>query len=990
MADDPISQMFGGPGTVFRGNPNAPAPTFNVAESMGVSGPGAMLVNMGIQSFIPQLFGNKGDIFPQFSPQIGFAEQLRRQSSFTMQQEAMKNASAMDESTYQKILEGMAKASGTTFGDREKKAAATMAKDLASFMPILSQVAPEMVDRMHGFKGSAVVMAQQMAQGARYAQDPLTGGIGMSGKSLDQLTKTFYDKLYGDKADVSQMRGVTAGAAGAMFDQMTRRGLLGTSQVNLDEVAKAEGKTLEEFSKLPDFSAKVQQFQASRAADRIKAMSGAVSAMKDIFGENGQADAPMSQIFNALQAVTQNNLGNMNPAEVERTVRNMHNAAKISGVDLQGMLAMNATAGQITDRLGLDRSFATSIATGALTSAAAYGGTVGNMRSFGLFDKEKAMQVNANIIGAANASQEANEAAALLRLEEAGAISKNAQNAELMDYIDSLKKGERVKPMGATKLRDLVQKSGVDIGTFTAFAAQREENQQTIANRSLGKVVGEQAFVEQAKALTGAGLSSGMQLSGIKADEKQTDQFIRSVVEDISNFSEKEMEEFNRGNFKPYLQKAKANFKNATGRDLSDTQAATFLSFGSGQVTRMAKQMGYGTGANIFTQFNQQYLRAKDIAEKQANLTTSMDIALSEFGKGTPMQRVVETLIQSKPGDTFGDMIKGVFGVIDQNKLDDALKAGIGMDVAKFKQLDSRDLIKDIADLTVVAGKNNLQNMSKEQTAQIEDIKKVYGFTDDEIKGMAGNTEENIRQKINSKGNTVKLDVLRKIKSTLDATGISKLDMVQPAAPGAATPALPGAQGAAPAAPVVGAGGQVIQPAVNQNLLDIKQAALDDVTRKREDMAKELREGKIKGFFGGKYTNFEDYEPYKALKKEEDSKRAALEADKKAMQSAAQPVQPTATTASAGQLIKQFDLGKAAMSAFTQVIPFLSGGKMATALNDSDKQKQKTVAQKEKENEEKSRSKIQMVRLEGGTELTGRLNIVSEEVLLKIPQTQKV
>jgi len=33
---------------------------------------------------------------------------------------------------------------------------------------------------------------------------------------------------------------------------------------------------------------------------------------------------------------------------------------------------------------------------------------------------------------------------------------------------------------------------------------------------------------------------------------------------------------------------------------------------------------------------------------------------------------------------------------------------------------------------------------------------------------------------------------------------------------------------------------------------------------------------------------------------------------------------------------------------------------------------------------------VQTVRLEGGTELTGRLNIVSEEIVMQIPQTQKI
>jgi hypothetical protein len=78
-------------------------------------------------------------------------------------------------------------------------------------------------------------------------------------------------------------------------------------------------------------------------------------------------------------------------------------------------------------------------------------------------------------------------------------------------------------------------------------------------------------------------------------------------------------------------------------------------------------------------------------------------------------------------------------------------------------------------------------------------------------------------------------------------------------------------------------------------------------------------------------------------------------------------------------MLKSFDLGKISTEAVKQ---YATGGNLLSVFSKGEKKKQ--------EDADKAGAKVQTVRLEGGTELSGRLNIVSEEVLLKIPQTQKI
>lgn len=975
---NPIASMFGGAGTIFTGSPNSPAPTFNVAESFGLDGPAAMLVNMGIQSFLPSLFGNKGDIFPQFSPQIGFAEQLRRQSNFAMQQDVMRQASALDEATYQKILQGVANISGTPFGDREKRAAATMAKDLATFMPILAQLAPDAVDRLHGARGSSFVMAQQIGQAARFAQDPNTGAIGLSAKSFKELTTNFYNQLYGKDADLTQMRGITAGQAGAMFEQMTRRGLVGTREVNLEELARAEGKTLEELGKLPDFSSKVQQLQSGRAVERIKAMAGAVAAMKDIFGENGQANAPMAQIFNALQAVTQNNLGNMQPAQVERIVRDMHNAAKISGLDLQGMMAVNAMAGQVTDRFGLDRSFAPEIATRAPIAAAAFGNMMGNARIFGMIDKEKMLQVQANLMGAASSSTEANEAAALLRLSKTGQLTRTPETEELFKYIEQLENPEaqNITPIMSTKLRELVIKAGVTEGDFGAAVREVDRNQPIIQSFKLGPRVGTAAQELQNKAGVATGLEQaalatlGKEKIGFeKIDVDKRKEVFNQITNELFKadpevFSDLQQMKYD-GKAKPLIDKVKKVLTDA-GASVEDTDVKTFIDKGMAILDERAKVSGYQNAAGMVLLNSDQFTRYNEIAQQQVKEQTEMDIKLSQFGRGTPAQRVVETLIQNRGNKdfTFNDFIRGAFGAKSSEEIEKALGPGF----KEFRNRDNRDFYGDVLTLmnTAVVGKVDPKN------EQLNKVAAAYNLTPEDLSKMSGKTQAEVQTTLNQKRHVAQMQYFETIRKSLEGAGLLSQDNID-------APFIP-----APEKSAVADMGKSLFKSITK-LLPVSDNEIAKVFGKTAEIAKKVIPADQLKALTQVATLGKSPELVQVLPAVEAVQEALLPAPIKSIADAAKtlftPPKPTKPASFDFKTVTDF-LGK--------TFSFSSGKQMATELDKSDQKKQETLAQREKEREEKAVGKVQTVRLEGGTELSGTLNIVTEDIVMQIPQTQKI
>jgi hypothetical protein len=130
---------------------------------------------------------------------------------------------------------------------------------------------------------------------------------------------------------------------------------------------------------------KLRQFDADRVKRRLEGLAGSVDAMREIFGDMGNPNAPMSQIIDGLNALTQGGLASMSASELERMVRTTKSVAQLSGVGMDAMMALTAQAGQIGDKLGLHRSLApVSAQQGALAGRASadqgWAGTFGSAR----------------------------------------------------------------------------------------------------------------------------------------------------------------------------------------------------------------------------------------------------------------------------------------------------------------------------------------------------------------------------------------------------------------------------------------------------------------------------------------------------------------------------------------------------------------------------------------------------------------------------------
>lgn len=368
----------------------------NIAGLVGIQDPAMSLaINQLLQPVLTGFIG--GNYVPaQFSAGGNLYSQMKMGDTLRNSSRAMDMAAQMDQRGIYERIRGTARLMGQPFGAREQAAASEMAATMGQFVPMAAQMAPDLVDKSFGLRGSATVMAQNMFRGGRYAIDPVTGKRGYSAETAADITKGVYNRLYGDNADISQMSGITAGRAGQLFDEMQRRGMMPntTSRASgMKQIAEQMNTTIADVSNMPDLDRKLRELDANKISDKLKGMSKAVSAMQEIFGEMGDPDAPMSQLVGAIETLTQANMQNMDPAKLETMIRTTSATAKAAGIEMPEMFKIMGSTAAYADRANVNRAMVSDLTSRSVVENQAMKNMFGGIKSFGVPTADKMMDL---------------------------------------------------------------------------------------------------------------------------------------------------------------------------------------------------------------------------------------------------------------------------------------------------------------------------------------------------------------------------------------------------------------------------------------------------------------------------------------------------------------------------------------------------------------------------------------------------------------------
>lgn len=406
------------------------------------AGPMAQLAAMGAAPFLQQQMHRIGMTPVGFGHDQNVYDTMRAMQFTQMQQQAMQAAAEADRANYLNIARGVAAASGTPFGADQYRAANAAIDPILAASPTLAQFAPGYLDALGGPRGSAVVLARRMVDAGRYRVDPVTGKTGMSAATVGATARGLFGDLYSDAA-IAQMQGVTAGQLGGVFDVLQQRGMVrGLDSYDrrqavlgmggdLDAAARRQGVSLaggaaalsgSDIDKLSADSAVADRLRAldvDKIKRTLKSYTGAVAAMKDIFGDAGRPDASMQELVQGLEALTAGSLGKIDPTRLGQIARQTYNLTKSAGVPLDQALVLQGDVAQRGQALGLESIFAVQAMQGAVGFGSAFRGTgQGAFASWGQMNADQITKLDANLRIQAAGSNAANRLNAAMRIRD--------------------------------------------------------------------------------------------------------------------------------------------------------------------------------------------------------------------------------------------------------------------------------------------------------------------------------------------------------------------------------------------------------------------------------------------------------------------------------------------------------------------------------------------------------------------------------------------
>ena len=509
----------GGNSSLFSGYNTAPG-------SPAGSIPGLGMLNMFTQPMIHSWMQGQGMIPGQFSGTQNFYDQYRQEQRAQQSQQAIAQGAALDAGAggvQQQTLINMGIVPGE--GLAQQANAAGMTRFAAQYSPILAQLAPDLFDKLHGRKGSAQVLAQGLMRGGRYAIDPVTGQRELQagkmvrdpvtgkqtmegGSSVQVMMEALQDTVNDPDSEMSQ-HGISMGQAGLMYETLSQRGMLGVRSAGTmsrsqqyERIAEEEGKTPEEVraeaqdgeSGQEAFRNKLRQFDAKRVKGRVEGLSGAVDAMREIFGDMGNPNAPMSQIIEGLNQLTQGGIATMPAGNLERMVRMTKAIADNSGMGIDSIMALTASAAQMGDQLGQHRSLAVVAGQrGALGGRAVadmgWAGVWGSVSS----DEAAAMITRTTVQGIASQSGQA--VTSMFRMEEeiaGGSFKEGTRASKLMAAIrrgDDTFEGQSLLELTSNPaaMNEILGDSGLsehEVAQYQTFMSDSAGNDQYAAENS--------------------------------------------------------------------------------------------------------------------------------------------------------------------------------------------------------------------------------------------------------------------------------------------------------------------------------------------------------------------------------------------------------------------------------------------------------------------------------------------------------------------------
>ena len=804
---------------------------------LGYSGPGSGLVNFAGNMMLMPMMQNSG-MMPMGN--AASYPQARRQNQFqNMQQEVTGNIASGDADSIFRTMRGAAAMSGMPMNADQTEAARSFATTIANAGPAVEMFMPGVLDAVSGETGSIQSMASQVMSANRYRLDSASGNLGFSADSNTKLVEGLFEDMF-NADNLTSMQGLRAGDMGSLYKRLSSEGLAGPSgsvrdrtisaiqdiqgkggsqgltdiaqdmNVNLDDLGGLSNAQLSELRQSSTaVSDQMTESDTDRISSQLQGYVKSLSAIREVFGENGNPNAPIPELIGALEALTNNKMQQFDASRLNTMVRDMQSLSQSSGKSIDQLTAMQQNnIANINSMTGFGgEHFAGASTNYGVTTGQAFQ-QVGGATGFGALSRDEAEAGAQSLFNRSMDSVMANTLGTLGRIEETGGIQDNAAGRDLKAALAAVRSGgefytddngtQRRTPRREQEFRSFMQKGAVEgmgVSDFNMMLGQEFANREQLAgDEDLQRGAVRQqffAFEEKVNSRQGAAgtvlNSSALQGIAPGADREAASRDLTAAA--TSAMFALTPEEFAAENLRrqAMVDALQSESAGIAGLDLTDVQSRQLADQIYGKSNDIAmERTGQGTLA-IMQMQGRSVSNAQRSAEARATALAGRNEAMTAMGpKGAGMQRLF-TAIQKQGdkgekadlttlmGDLFGaesldsdDLSDNMQRVSDLNKKSEEISAQLdGAPPEERRRLEkevaqvNEDLAKATADLqdegrrlgiVNVEGEFNRSDVNRTREARRE----ISSRTDrsairDYLKSSAKVTDEDITEAADSK-----------------------------------------------------------------------------------------------------------------------------------------------------------------------------------------------------------------------------------------------
>jgi hypothetical protein len=376
------------PTSLFAGSPPPQGGSFAIP---GFDGPLGMLASLGLDRAADGLAARHGYAFAGFDGSAPMPDVIEARRYRQALQAAQAQATGAEKARVADILEGLhLLSSDKPWTPEAQQWADSIGNVYGMALPFIAAADPRIARAVAGAQGSPVVAAAQHALAGRNAIDPLTGARGLSADALTATIRETHELLFpGGRADLTS--GLPHDRVAEMFAEASKRRLGPGSvaaQLGEDLVAEvsagrvdpdrlsAAGLGRDEIDELSSAAAdgpdaarrKLLSFDARRTSEWAKGAANATRALEELFG----TDAPLPQLFDALDKLTQHNAGGRSFDDLAQQIRVMGELADTSQLGLGNVTELAAAAAERIDAAGGNRGLGATAAIHGVAFATAF------------------------------------------------------------------------------------------------------------------------------------------------------------------------------------------------------------------------------------------------------------------------------------------------------------------------------------------------------------------------------------------------------------------------------------------------------------------------------------------------------------------------------------------------------------------------------------------------------------------------------------------